>query len=64
MLRFSVLGSGSSGNSAVICRGDTRVLIDAASGLRYDELTDPRGQLDAVASLSLLFALPPLWGER
>ncbi len=29
MLRFSVLGSGSAGNSSVICHGDTRVLVDA-----------------------------------
>lgn len=29
MLRFSVLGSGSAGNSSVVCHGDTRVLVDA-----------------------------------
>lgn len=34
MLRFSVLGSGSSGNSAVVCFGDTRVLIDAGLSAR------------------------------
>ncbi|MCB1228633.1 MAG: MBL fold metallo-hydrolase [Verrucomicrobiae bacterium] len=37
MLRFSVLGSGSAGNSAVICHGETRVLIDA--GLSAKQLT-------------------------
>ncbi len=29
MLEFAVLGSGSSGNSAVLCLGETRILIDA-----------------------------------
>ncbi len=29
MLEFAILGSGSSGNSGVVCLGDTRVLVDA-----------------------------------
>ena len=29
MIQFAVLGSGSSGNSAVVCHGDTKVLVDA-----------------------------------
>ncbi len=29
MLEFAILGSGSSGNSGVVCLGDTRILIDA-----------------------------------
>lgn len=29
MIEFAVLGSGSSGNSAVVCYGETRVLVDA-----------------------------------
>jgi len=34
MLEFAVLGSGSSGNSAVVCAGDTRLLIDAGLSAR------------------------------
>ena len=34
MLRFSVLGSGSGGNSAVLCAGGTTVLIDAGLSAR------------------------------
>jgi phosphoribosyl 1,2-cyclic phosphodiesterase len=34
MLHFAVLGSGSSGNSAVVCLGETRVLIDAGLSAR------------------------------
>lgn len=34
MLRFSVLGSGSGGNSAVLCAGNTKVLIDAGLSAR------------------------------
>ncbi len=34
MLRFSVLGSGSAGNSAVACSGQTRILIDAGLSAR------------------------------
>ncbi|MBL9154267.1 MAG: MBL fold metallo-hydrolase [Verrucomicrobiales bacterium] len=37
MLRFAVLGSGSSGNSAVVCHGATRVLIDAGLSARQLE---------------------------
>lgn len=37
MLRFAVLGSGSSGNSAVVCHGDTRVLVDAGLSARQLE---------------------------
>ena len=53
MLRFSVLGSGSSGNSAVICRGDTRVLIDAGLSakqlcLRLEAIGIDPDSLDAV----------------
>lgn len=29
MIQFAVLGSGSSGNSAVVCHGNTKVLVDA-----------------------------------
>lgn len=49
MLHFAVLGSGSSGNSAVVCAGDTRVLIDAGLSakqlmLRLESLgIDPNG---------------------
>ncbi|MEM9283228.1 MAG: MBL fold metallo-hydrolase [Verrucomicrobiota bacterium] len=34
MLQFAVLGSGSSGNSAVVCEGDTKILIDAGLSAR------------------------------
>ena len=34
MLRFSVLGSGSGGNSAVLCAGGTTVLVDAGLSAR------------------------------
>jgi len=34
MLRFSVLGSGSGGNSAVLCSGQTKILIDAGLSAR------------------------------
>lgn len=34
MLELAVLGSGSSGNSALICLGDTRILIDAGLSAR------------------------------
>lgn len=34
MLELAVLGSGSSGNSAVVCLGDTRLLIDAGLSAR------------------------------
>jgi len=34
MLRLIVLGSGSSGNAAVLCTGKTRILIDAGLGIR------------------------------
>lgn len=53
MLRFSVLGSGSAGNSAVVCHGDTRVLIDAGLsakqlGLRLEAIGIDPDSLDAV----------------
>ncbi len=34
MLNLAVLGSGSSGNSALVCLGDTRILIDAGLSAR------------------------------
>ncbi len=34
MLELAVLGSGSSGNSALVCMGDTRILIDAGLSAR------------------------------
>ncbi len=34
MIEFAVLGSGSSGNSAVVCHGETRVLVDAGLSAR------------------------------
>ncbi|MEX2581543.1 MAG: MBL fold metallo-hydrolase [Verrucomicrobiales bacterium] len=34
MLELAVLGSGSSGNSALVCLGDTRILIDAGLSAR------------------------------
>lgn len=34
MLHFAVLGSGSSGNSALVCLGDTRILVDAGLSAR------------------------------
>ena len=34
MLQFAVLGSGSSGNSAVLCLAQTRILIDAGLSAR------------------------------
>lgn len=34
MLELAVLGSGSSGNSALICLGDTRILVDAGLSAR------------------------------
>lgn len=34
MLKLAVLGSGSSGNSALVCNGDTRILIDAGLSAR------------------------------
>lgn len=34
MLEFAVLGSGSSGNSSVVCLGDTKILIDAGLSAR------------------------------
>ena len=37
MIEFGVLGSGSSGNSAVICHGETRILVDA--GLSAKQLS-------------------------
>ncbi len=53
MLRFSVLGSGSAGNSAVVCHGDTRVLIDAGLsakqlGLRLEAIGIDPDSLTAV----------------
>ena len=53
MLRFSVLGSGSAGNSAVVCHRDTRVLIDAGLSakqlrLRLEAIGIEPGSLDAV----------------
>ncbi|MCB1079701.1 MAG: MBL fold metallo-hydrolase [Verrucomicrobiae bacterium] len=38
MLQFAILGSGSSGNSALACFGETRVLIDAGLSARQLEL--------------------------
>jgi phosphoribosyl 1,2-cyclic phosphodiesterase len=37
MIEFAVLGSGSSGNSAVVCYGSTRVLVDAGLSARQLE---------------------------
>ncbi|MCB1206840.1 MAG: MBL fold metallo-hydrolase [Verrucomicrobiae bacterium] len=34
MLQLAVLGSGSSGNSALVCHGDTRILVDAGLSAR------------------------------
>lgn len=34
MLHLAVLGSGSSGNSALVCHGDTRILVDAGLSAR------------------------------
>ena len=34
MIEFAILGSGSSGNSAVVCHGQTRVLVDAGLSAR------------------------------
>lgn len=34
MIEFAVLGSGSSGNSAVVCYGETRILVDAGLSAR------------------------------
>ena len=38
MIHFAVLGSGSSGNSAIVCTKDTRVLIDAGLSARQLKL--------------------------
>ena len=53
MLRFSVLGSGSAGNSAVVCHRDTTVLIDAGLSakqlrLRLEAIGIEPESLDAV----------------
>jgi len=53
MLRFAVLGSGSSGNSAVLCSGQTRILIDAGLSarqlcLRLEKVGIDPDSLDAV----------------
>ena len=53
MLRFSVLGSGSAGNSAVVCHQETKVLIDAGLSakqlrLRLESVGVEPESLDAV----------------
>ncbi len=53
MLRFSVLGSGSGGNSAVLCSGQTKILIDAGLSarqlvLRLEACGIDADELDAV----------------
>jgi phosphoribosyl 1,2-cyclic phosphodiesterase len=53
MLELAVLGSGSSGNSAVLCLGETRVLIDAGLsakqiGLRLESLEIDPDSLNAI----------------
>lgn len=53
MLELAVLGSGSSGNSAVLCLGETRVLIDAGLsakqiGLRLEALGIEPDSLSAI----------------
>lgn len=53
MLQFAVLGSGSSGNSAVLCSGKTRILIDAGLSakqlcLRLETVGVDPDSLDAV----------------
>ena len=34
MIEFAILGSGSSGNSAVVCQGETKILVDAGLSAR------------------------------
>ena len=53
MMRFSILGTGSSGNSALIVTENTRVLVDAGfSARRLKQLLEPLGEslerIDAV----------------
>lgn len=53
MLRFAVLGSGSSGNSAVLCSRNTRILIDAGLSakqlcLRLEKVGIDPDSIDAV----------------
>ncbi len=53
MLEFAILGSGSSGNSGVVCLGDTRILIDAGLSakqlcVRLDLLGIDPDSIDAI----------------
>ena len=53
-MRFASLGSGSGGNATLVCRGDTRILVDCGFGLRETERRLARLQVAAESVTAIL----------